>query len=347
MMLHDVAHLTGRVPRLIFSVGGLLTPAVGGLAYGWGDFALFHESARRWLDSGLFYSGTASLNMNLPHVSVLFVPWAALPLPVAWVTWQATNLLLLAVLIRWLALPRAWVLAVLLSSAWLMQAALAQIAVVLAVLVTGAWHCHRRGRGGQAGIWLGIAVAIKPFLLPLVAWWLLRREWKAAGTALAVGAGILILGLLTLGTSAYEQWVATLARMPDSEPLNIALWGAVRRAVRIEWQRAAWLTAASLVAIGTAIRVRHVSSDRAWVALLIAGLLTSPLGWAYYGMLLIGPLSTLARSEWSVAWWGLWIPAGVGMPAWSIGTLAWALAWGAAIAPTKPAEVASPCAPSA
>ena len=68
------------------------------------------------------------------------------------------------------------------------------------------------GRPTRAGVWIGLATALKLFpglLLPYLA---VRRQWRALGSALAVLGGVTIAALLPYGVrgalTALQHWVA-------------------------------------------------------------------------------------------------------------------------------------------
>jgi len=70
--------------------------------------------------------------------------------------------------------------------------------LLLALLVAAAADLAD-GRAARAGVWVGLATALKIFpglLLPYFAW---RRQWKAFGAGVAVAAGVTILALLPYG----------------------------------------------------------------------------------------------------------------------------------------------------
>jgi Glycosyltransferase family 87 len=294
-------------------VVGVVSTVAGFQHYTFGDFWTFWHSARAWLDAGHFYVGEGTANMNLPHVAVGFVPLALLPLPLAMFAWQFLNLGLLVWVVWTLDLPLAAVVALLLSPAWNAQACLGQLAMVVGVLVLLAWRAARTGRDLEAAVWIGLAIAAKPFILPVLAWWLVRRQWRALAVVGLVVVGTLALGAVSLGAASYVEWYHTLPNMPAGERLNVSLQ---------QLGRGPWAVLAVLLAAGSTWAATRVSVDRAWFLLLLAGILISPLGWAYYGVLLIGPLSVL-QPRWALA--GLWIwPAlgGVGGT-----TLAWCATW--------------------
>lgn len=85
--------------------------------------------------------------------------------------------------------------------------------LLLALLVATAADLED-GRNGRAGLWAGLATALKVFPGLLLAYFALRRQWKALWTGVAAAAGATLLGLAPYGPRgmlvATGNW-ATLA----------------------------------------------------------------------------------------------------------------------------------------
>src|SRR5918992_1382819 len=81
--------------------------------------------------------------------------------------------------------PPFWILLV--SPLVLATLSLGQIYPVLALGLVAAWVADRRGRPSISGGALGLVVAIKPSLAPVLLWLLVRRRWRAFGVSLASG----------------------------------------------------------------------------------------------------------------------------------------------------------------
>ena len=65
--------------------------------------------------------------------------------------------------------------ALLVSSPLLGTLALGQMYQIVALFLVAAWVADRRGRPIISGVVLGLAVALKPMLAPMVLWPLVRR----------------------------------------------------------------------------------------------------------------------------------------------------------------------------
>src|SRR5262249_7437088 len=132
---------------------------------------------------------TGQLNLNLPHTNLFFLPlaflsphqglviWGVASLVVfAWSTWASLRAL------RWRLPVVGWLAFVVYLLAWGPAAAFSltlQLSFLLMGPVTAAWLAARHGSSTAAGAWLGLAAAAKPFLLLVVVFVALRREWRA------------------------------------------------------------------------------------------------------------------------------------------------------------------------
>jgi alpha-1,2-mannosyltransferase len=86
--------------------------------------------------------------------------------------------------------------------------------LLLALLVATAADLAR-GRTGRAGLWAGLATALKVFPGLLLPYFALRRQWKALGVAVAVAAAATLVGLVPYGPrgilEAIGNWVTLAA----------------------------------------------------------------------------------------------------------------------------------------
>jgi len=139
----------------------------------------------------------------LPAFAVLAVPLGKLSLPAAKAFWFAVQLGLLAAVIA-LSLSNVplrrrppWVLVGLTCIALLKfyghEIILGQMNLLFCTLVLLALRAIRHGREGEAGIWVALSVAVKPYGLIFVPWLAGRRH---GASILSVGAAIAALLLL-------------------------------------------------------------------------------------------------------------------------------------------------------
>ena len=316
------------------------------------DFGIFLTSARHDLAGRSLYtpsrpptaskSGrTSPLNLNLPHTMVLVWPLAYLSDRAALDVWLTVGLLLglwaSAASVRalgWRVHPLPALVVALYLVAWAPSAAFtltAQITFYVMAPVCAAWLAYRRGDSRRAGTWLGLAAAMKPFLLLFAPYFLLRRDWRALASLLLVVAACVALGLAVFGSRAYVEWFAQLPRISwDAHFMNASLWGVLQRNLGGSnypvFVRATALVPplavglALLVGAMTAMRVARARPeprrcDEDWAVVLVAALLMSPLGWNYYLWIAVWPAAAMLahHAPWRrPVWRDLWLVPGLG-----------------------------------
>jgi hypothetical protein len=300
-----------------------------------GGRSLYAPTPLRWRTGG---SGTAPLNLNLPHTNLLVWPLAALADRPALIVWTFAGLALFVVTSavslralrwRWRALPALTVLVYLL--AWAPSAAFsltAQVSFLLMLPVTAAWLACRRGRSGAAGVWLGLAAAMKPFLLIFLPYFVLRRDRQAIAAMAGALAAVFAVGVVVFGLDSYVEWARQLPRITwSAHYFNASLTGVLQRSLGRSYLAvvadapALVLPLAVVLSIAIAgatfavlARVARRDVDAEWTALLLASLLISPLGWNYYLWIALWPAAALIAAQ---APWrrpraiDLWLAAGL------------------------------------
>jgi hypothetical protein len=259
-------------------------------------------------------------NLNPPVFMLLMKPLSGLAYAQAWWVWAAASALCAAISI-WLMASTSEQEGVRKATWWTIGFALlmvyypsignhtlAQLGMLLLLLLTAAWHHKRLGNDLLAGMWLGLAVGLKPFLLPMAACLIVTRCWKMLA---AVSATVLITVLVGAGLCGWQayadylqvagnvNWTATnwnaswtglidryFIATPDS------VWPITRPFARALSFTCAGATFAAL--LFTVRRHCQKPDDRlAHNALFAMGpaacLLMSPLGWLYYFPLLALP----------------------------------------------------------
>jgi hypothetical protein len=271
------------------------------------DFVTFWDNVRWYAAGHDLYTAPLRAdwqgpNLNPPALLLLIVPLGFLPLTVAHVTWMVISVIMYAIIARWvgreLQLPVGRILSLLLiSQATFFAIAYGTLAAPIAACVTRAWLAQRRQRDQSAGIWIGIAVACKLFLLPFVGYAVVRRRWRMCG-GIAIGiASVITLGVVIFGLKNTELWIRTVGGVP---PFSYGLNGS--------WM--AWLARGGLVPDLKSLRALGLTGgaiiaslmlwrwfrsdddhDAQWIGIISGSLLASPLGWSYYAPLLIGPFA--------------------------------------------------------
>ena len=163
--------------------------------------------------------------------------------------------------------------------------------------MTAGWIAARRSRWLACAIWTGLAISVKPFLLVLLFVFVRARRWRSL--AVAMGSVPLWLGLggLLFGWFELRDWVLVLdAAQRPNYVLHIANASIAGVFARVGAPLGLARAVGVLILIATAWRAWIVEDDDlAWLQLLLAALLASPLGWIYYAPLIVGPLVALVR----------------------------------------------------
>jgi alpha-1,2-mannosyltransferase len=280
-----------------------------------GDFDTFWRSARAFWEGGDVYDTGARLeNLNPPLWILLVSPFGLLEPLVAYRVFVLTTLVMSVGYLAWMAdelrLRPLWAVVgtamLLFSSPLLATLALGQIYPVLAVLLVAAWMADRRDQPLTSGGSLGLAVALKPSLAPILLWPLVQRRWGALGAALVSGAVATLVGVVVVGPEATLDWLRLLSGSSASPYWdNASLPSAAARLftenpfaaniATLPWTiPVAYALGIGVIAV-TAVRVRRGAEAGLW-ALVAASLLASPIAWHNY-LVLLGPgiLLLLAR----------------------------------------------------
>ena len=285
-----------------------------------GDFYTFwHSATALWEGEDIYDTGAEAENRNPPLWTVLISPVGLLEPLLAYRIFSVLSVVLTVGYLAWMAsevrlrarLAITALLLLLLSSPLLKTLALGQIHPVLATGLVAAWVSDRRGGVVVSGGALGLVIALKPSLAPIIVWPLVRRRWKATVVALVAASAGTLVGAVVVGPGATIDWLRllsddTLNPFWDNASLSSA---AARIFMENEFARPiallSWMVpAAYVLGIGvivfTAARARRGPEEALW-ALVAASLLASPISWHNY-LVLLGPgvLLLLARG-WCLA----------------------------------------------
>ena len=162
-----------------------------------------------------------------------------------------------------------------------------------------------------AGVWLGLAAAMKPFLLVFLAYFALRRKCRALAAMVLAIIAVFAVGVTFFGVAAYAEWLAQLPRIAwSAHYFNASFVGVLQRSVGrsaygvfidashlVLPVAAAVSCAIGLVTFRVLRRARSTRVDGDWAALLMAALLISPLGWNYYLWMALWPAAGLIAAE--------------------------------------------------
>jgi alpha-1,2-mannosyltransferase len=303
------------------------------------DFRVFWHSANALLDGKNLYfdTGAPDSSANPPIWTVLMSPLAlfktlfayrlfvvlTVPVTIGYLVWMASEI---GLQVEWALVGSS---ALLLSHPMLKTLALGQMYPFLALGLVAAWVGDRKDRPLLTGVALGLVVAVKPLLAPVLLWPLVSRKWKVLVSTICTGAAASLAAEIVAGPGATLDWLSYVSsRRPDGFWDNNTIPGAATRIfAENDWVEpiatVPWaLPVAYLVAIGVIILTAvaaHRDPEMGLWALVAASLLASPIAWHTY-LVLLGPavLLLLARGwlapgclllalqlippEWSVPW---------------------------------------------
>ena len=232
---------------------------------------------------------TPGINLNPPLLLFPFVAVQELNPVKAFRAWYLISLTCYLVTVGLLAraylvdlLRITWALA--LAGLWF-TLHLGQIYVPLALIVTAAWFLMLRGYMKWAGVLIGCVVAIKPNFAVWPVLFLFAGHYEAAGISLVTAALLSFLPLLVYSPSVYTDWIAGLPTNLFSGPVNASLIGFM---ADLDLARLGPPLAVVLlvVLVCWAWKLRPPAVDVSGIA-LIAGILTSPVAWIGYTVLLL------------------------------------------------------------
>ena len=284
-----------------------------------GDFDSFWRSARAFWEGREVYATGADLETLNPPLWVLLIsPFALLEPLVAYRFFVLITLSITVANLAWVAdelrVRPAWAVIggvmLILSSPLLATLALGQIYPILAFGLVVAWMADRRERQRISGAALGLVVAIKPTLAPVLLWPLVRRRWGTFWAAIVTGAAATLVGAVVVGFGATLDWLRLLSESSASPYWdNASLPSAAARLFTdnpyarhvATW---AWTipVAYALGIAAIAFTATRTMGDAGLWALVAAALLASPIAWHNY-LVLLGPgiLLLLARGRVSPA----------------------------------------------
>src|ERR671917_918578 len=279
------------------------------------DFDSFWRSARALLEGGDIYdTGARLVNLNPPVWTVLISPLGLMEAIDAYRLFVLFSMLAVLAYLAWtaeeLGLRPAWTVVgaglLLLSSPLISTLALGQVYPVLALGLVAAWVLDRRENRRLSGVALGLVVALKPSLAPVLLWPLVRRRWDAFVAACASGLAATLVGLVVAGArgtwgvirgleegSANAYWdnasiPAAMARFFTEHPY-------AQNVATLPWMVYVGYALGIAVVAFTAARIRGGGEAGLW-ALVGGPLLASPIAWHNYLVLLApGVLLLLAR----------------------------------------------------
>jgi hypothetical protein len=237
--------------------------------------------------------------------ALLAVPFTLLPLNAAAVAYSVFLIVCLAFTLYLLGIRDWRIYGV--TALWPSTLAAIQtgnLTIVLALLVALAWRYRTRT---VAGVPVGLAIALKLYLWPVLLWLVAVRKPVAAAVAAAVTACGVLMTLPFMSLHDYSTLMANLGR--TFAPQSATLQGLLL-------QLGADADVAKLAAYATGGAILVVAYRRRSLGLFVAaGLALSPIVWLHYFLLFVIPLG-ITRQRFTPLWLApllLWLYPGNGV----------------------------------
>jgi hypothetical protein len=297
------------------------------------DFWQFHAAAETILDGASPYlsSGEPLTQWGGPYPYPPLPALLAIPATVA--SEQAAGFVLMVILVG-VALAVPWVIGV---RDWRCYGLLLLWPPVISAIQSGnvtlwfalaaavAWRYRDRLRVVATAI--GITLAVKFFLWPLVVWLAATRRIAAAVASLVVGAVVLIASWAVIGFAGFVDYPSLLRRLEETvgeDSYTLYIVG-LDLGVPSPVARGVWLAAGFALVGAVVVLARRGDERTAFVLAAVASLALTPIVWLHYFALLLAPVA-IARPRLGLVWFvplAMIITPGSGHP--SPFETAWAL----------------------
>jgi hypothetical protein len=306
--------IAGPVMLLLGALGFAALMVSAGIENRWDlgfDFrGTLWEPARSLLNGAPVYPEPARASIVVGNPAVypplfvlLVVPLTAVSSSVAAWLWLVV-LAAVVFLAMWLVGVRDWRCHVLaLTSPVVLQGLIwGNLTLVLVLPLALAWRY--RDRAFVAGFCVGLAIATKLFVLPLVAWLLFTRRYRATAIAAASALFLVALPWLAIGFDGLTDYPALLREVQDVYAVRSASLASVFGGFGLSVRAAVGLSGlAGLALVVFAYRLaKHPDGDRRAFALVVAAcIVASPIAWPNYSALLLVPIA-VTWPRLSIAW---------------------------------------------
>lgn len=305
-----------RSPQVRWLIAAVALFAVSALVsllahwwHGYIDLQVYRNGARVWLDGGDLYGPMPPVEgIGLPFTypplaALFFAPLALMPLVAAEVLVVVTSVVSLSISL-WLVLTRLRpelsrpaVLTLVIGAVAVAQFfepirqtfGFGQINLVLMAAIT--LDCLVRKPFWPRGMLIGIAVSVKLIPAGYLLYFVLRKDWKAAGTLVISAIAAVGLGFLLFPGDSVDYWFHTLADTGRIGPPyfagNQSIKGmAFRLGIDDTAATLVWITLSVLAVALAAVWMRRLIETGATVAALLvnaaAVLLVSPVSWSHH-----------------------------------------------------------------
>jgi alpha-1,2-mannosyltransferase len=321
----------------VLAVAALAWLALGLLSFpdsvAWGfDFQAYHAAAERLADgvglytsrslSGSFEPTTAGLYLYPPPFAVGVLPLASVPLDAATVVWYVLHVLALGAACALLPVRPVIRLAsfavAAAAFAVVRDLVLGNVSVLLLLPLAATWRWLDRPIGSIA---MACVIAVKPTTAVFLAWWALRRHWRALGWCLGAGIALLVATIPLVGIEAYGDYLTMLRNVSGVTGArgNLDLGStALRLGADGAAPGLAYLAGAAVGVLAILLGLRR-DREVGFMVTLGASLLLSPLLWDHYLAMLVLPAAFLAQRGRP---WAILLPLATWLPHELLGVVA-------------------------
>ena len=272
------------------------------------DFEAYVNAAARLESEGSLYQeetlggpfrpGPYGLYLYSPTLGVTLLPVADMSVADSSMLWYVAHILaLLAAMALMPVRPsiRVWTFVVAaFSFAVFKDLALGNVSVLLLLPLAAAWRWLDRPAGSIA---LAVAISIRPMLGILVAWQLLRRQWRAVAWTIGAGVVLILLTLPFVGVAGYGDYLTVLRNISSvtGVEFNLDLGSTALALGATERVASLTLIVGYAFALGAILFSLRRDREVGFMVGLSASLLLSPLLWDHYLAMLILPAAFLAQ----------------------------------------------------
>jgi Glycosyltransferase family 87 len=299
-------------------IGFVVWFALSGNGRAMGDFLIFRDA------------GTAVLHGHSPYVApikalvaqndrfvypapmaVLFTPFALLPLAAAKLLYLGLSLAAIAGAVRLLGVRdfRCYGAALFGAGAFY---SLTVGSIGPFILLGAALSWRYRDRVGIAAVAVGLTALAKLLLWPLLVWLVATKRYRAAAGAAGVAVATALLGWAAIGFDGFRHYPALVRTLSDVMVRNAYSLHGLALSLGVPAGLASSLDVVlpvlGVVAILAAARAED-GDRRAFTVAVAVALLTLPILWLHYFVLLLAPIA-LVRPRLSRLWFapmGLWL----------------------------------------
>ena len=237
-----------------------------------------------------------------PLLPMLVIPLTLLPVSVAVLLWAA--LLGGAVALALYALdvrdPRCY-FAAFISAPIVTGVGLGNATMLLVPLIALAWRW--RSRAIVCGSSLGLAIAAKLFLAPLLLWLLGTRRYRAAGVAVLTATLAVFLPWAVIGFDGLREYPDLLRLASETFGPHSTSLATILSALGAQTWVAIYAASVAGLTFGALSFVagRRATDEASMAIAVMAAIFLSPIVWEYYYALVLIPLA-VAWPRFSVAW---------------------------------------------